>query len=130
MASQQNLNPTVSLQRLKFFCGDDPTPKDLPKSVAVLRRSGRKSCQQNRSEALISKLIEVDSNDSNLPLKVKEFVGKGRGIVATSTIPNGNFVVEYAGDLITQGEGNKILQSEEDFGSYIYYFKFQDKPFW
>ena len=58
---------------------------------------------------------------------------KGRGVVATKPFKKGDFVVEYAGDLIDLKEAKK---RDEDYakdpskGCYMYYFNFQNRKYW
>ena len=46
----------------------------------------------------------------------------GSGVFTTADIKNGDFVVEYTGDVISE-EGEKILNSKEDTGTYLFFFK-------
>ena len=65
--------------------------------------------------------------------QVIEIEGKGRGVVATKEFKRGEFVVEYAGDLIDL----KVAKRREDkykqnsnIGCYMYYFSFNNKTYW
>jgi len=83
------------------------------------------------TEALHERLDNL--NDDKLPyLKIKVTKDKGRGIYATKKLNIGDFVVEYAGDLITMEDGVKreSLYSEDvNIGSYIYFFEFQGSKY-
>ena len=41
----------------------------------------------------------------------------GSGVFTTADIMKGDFVVEYTGDVISEEEGEKILNSKEDVGT-------------
>ena len=47
----------------------------------------------------------------------------GSGVFTTDNIKKGDFVVEYTGDVISEEEGEKILNSKEDAGTYLFFFK-------
>ena len=71
-------------------------------------------------------------NDDGLPLEEKETPGMGRGVYATSDIGKGNFVVEYAGDLVTLEEAKRREQKygmDPKAGSYMYYFRTDKKSY-
>ena len=47
----------------------------------------------------------------------------GSFVFTTADIKKGDFVVEYTGDVISEEEGEKILNSKEDTGTYFFFFK-------
>lgn len=58
---------------------------------------------------------------------------KGRGVVATKSFSRGDFVVEYAGDLIDLNAARsreKEYSKNPKFGCYMYYFNFKNKNYW
>ena len=57
---------------------------------------------------------------------VKLFENKGRGIVAQKDFSNGEFLVEYPGELITAEEGN--LREEEESSGFLF-FKHQGQSY-
>ncbi len=71
-------------------------------------------------------------HDRGLGLGVRDFPEKGRGVVAERVFARGEFVVEYAGDLIDVCEAK---QRESDYsmdlstGCYMYYFKHKGKQY-
>ncbi len=73
------------------------------------------------------------ADDGGLGLVVRDFGRKGRGVVARRAFARGEFVVEYAGDLIDVSEAK---QRESDYsmdvstGCYMYYFKYKGKQYW
>ncbi|XP_029642245.1 N-lysine methyltransferase KMT5A-A-like [Octopus sinensis] len=65
-------------------------------------------------------------------LKVVDFNGKGRGVIATRSFKKGEFVVEYAGDLISYPaakDRERIYASDPGFGCYMYYFVYNSKNY-
>ena len=112
---------------------------DSEKVVVPVRRSERLAKREpNPWLAVIDFLTVSGENneaDSNLGIKIKFYEGKGRGVEATKTFLKGQFVVEYAGILV---EGNKAVRAidgkydsdTKPVGSYMFWFKHQDKNFW
>ena len=65
--------------------------------------------------------------------QIHNFEGKGRGIVARRHFSKGEFVVEYAGELIKMDEARereKLYAQDQNTGCYMYYFKFHNQQFW
>lgn len=63
-------------------------------------------------------------------LKIQNFEGKGRGIVADKHFERGDFVVEYGGDLIDVSEAKRRelkYAQDQNTGCYMYYFKHKDQ---
>merc|ERR1711881_663683 len=57
---------------------------------------------------------------------------KGRGIFAAKKLTKGDFVVEYAGDLMSMEEGKDReaeYQKDSEIGCYIYFFSFKGKRY-
>lgn len=65
-------------------------------------------------------------------LQVAYFDGKGRGVIATRHFGRGQFVVEYAGELVGVQEARereyKYAQDPEA-GCYMYYFRHGDQQY-
>ena len=47
----------------------------------------------------------------------------GSGVFTAADIKKDDFVVEYTGDVISEEEGEKILNSKEDAGTFLFFFK-------
>ena len=65
-------------------------------------------------------------------LCIEDFGVKGRGIVTTQSFDEGEFVIEYIGELIDLKEAkNRESQYAMDasIGCYMYYFHFNDHPY-
>lgn len=54
-------------------------------------------------------------------LKIENFLGKGRGVVATRLFKKGEFVLEYAGDIL---DYHTAIRREEDRGEYVSSYMF------
>ena len=64
--------------------------------------------------------------------QVREVEGKGRGVFATKRFDKGDFVCEYAGELVdydTAKDREKLYQGQP-VGCYMYYFVFKNKKYW
>ena len=88
----------------------------------------------NESKCQSGNSKENKDLDANLGIGIKWYDGKGRGIEARKRFVKGDFVVEYAGDLI---EGTTAAKSREkkyakdsSKGCYMYYFKHKSKQYW
>lgn len=71
--------------------------------------------------------------DDILSMQVYAFVGKGRGVVATRKFEKGEFVVEYAGELINAEiahEREVTYAQDENTGCYMYYFNYKENKYW
>ncbi|XP_063719128.1 N-lysine methyltransferase KMT5A-B-like [Symsagittifera roscoffensis] len=87
------------------------------------RRSYRRLyTKQPTKEELYERCVLEQCKDG---LKIENFPGKGRGIVATKTFERNDFVVEYRGDLILPSEAKDRevkFESDPEVGCYMYYF--------
>jgi len=66
-------------------------------------------------------------------LKVVDIPCKGRGVVATRPFTKGEFVVEYAGDLVELGVAKQRemnYSTNQHVGCYMYYFQHRNKNYW
>ena len=90
---------------------------------------------KHESEAALQKRIEdrlIVDNDNGLSLEIRDIPEKGRGIFATQDFSKGDFIVEYAGDLINlkeakEREGEYSMDLSK--GCYMYYFKANNKQY-
>ena len=96
-----------------------------------VRRSDRMSksdLQKMESQKLEDMILSGCENG----LKVVDIEGKGRGVVSTKPFKRGDFVVEYAGELIslTEAQAKEDQYSyRPDIGCYMYYFKFKNRNY-
>ncbi|KAI5634064.1 SET domain-containing protein [Phthorimaea operculella] len=96
-----------------------------------VRRSVRKTSKCVMAEKMrdLERAVREQREDG---LAVAYFEGKGRGIIATRPFGRGQFVVEYAGELVGISEArereHKYAQ-DPDAGCYMYYFRLQDQQY-
>jgi len=65
-------------------------------------------------------------------LEVRLMEAKGRGVFATRAFAKGDFIVEYAGDLISLREAKKRetnYAKDAAIGCYMYFFEFKGKSY-
>ena len=65
--------------------------------------------------------------------QVRDILGKGRGVLSTKPFRQGDFVVEYYGDLIDVKEAKEReaeYARDTSIGCYMYYFQFKNKQYW
>jgi histone-lysine N-methyltransferase SETD8 len=94
------------------------------RSVRKTKKTVLEEIQKNFEEAVLSKREEG--------LGVHIFEGKGRGIVATREFVRGDFVVEYAGELISLDEAKKreaLYSRDQNMGCYMYYFAYKNNQY-
>ncbi|XP_071555211.1 histone-lysine N-methyltransferase set-1 [Temnothorax nylanderi] len=96
-----------------------------------VRRSVRKSKKavlEEKQRDLENKvLFQVEDG-----LEVRNFPGKGRGVITTREFAKGEFVVEYIGELINQGEAKEreeIYAQDQNTGCYMYYFQHHNQQY-
>ncbi|XP_018374828.1 PREDICTED: histone-lysine N-methyltransferase pr-set7 [Trachymyrmex cornetzi] len=96
-----------------------------------VRRSVRKSKKvvlEEKQRDLENKVVcQVEDG-----LEIKNFPGKGRGVVTTREFTKGEFVVEYIGELINQGEAKEreeLYAQDQNTGCYMYYFQHRNQQY-
>jgi len=98
-----------------------------------IRRSERKKkseLDKDWMETIEARLLATE--DTDLDIAINDIPGKGRGIVAQKAFSKGDFVVEYAGDLIDLvAAKEKESEYSQDItkGCYMYYFNHRDKQY-
>ena len=99
-----------------------------------IRRSKRKpraKLLQEQMEGIEARLMSSD--DSQLDIEIRHIENKGRGIVAKRDFVKGEFIVEYAGELIDIGTAKELeskYSMDTSKGCYMYYFKHKGKQYW
>lgn len=96
-----------------------------------VRRSSRKpkSELEKEKKAAIEEKVLKNIEEG---LEVVDLGEKGRGVVATKHFYRGDFVVEYAGDLIdlsTAKQREKKYSENPQFGCYMYYFVHKNRNY-
>lgn len=98
-----------------------------------IRRSERKPKNEQlkeQMEGIEARLLATD--DTGLDLEVVTFPEKGRGVVSTRDLKKGEFVVEYAGDIIDVASAKERefkYSLDVSKGCYMYYFKHKGKNY-
>ncbi len=85
------------------------------------------------ASGLTNKKLKVNVKTLACSLQIVEFEGKGRGVVATRDFKRGDFVVEYAGDLIdrkTAKSREEKYKKNSKIGCYMYYFSHKNMNYW
>merc|ERR1719193_1331432 len=93
-------------------------------SATSIRRSGRKP-----ESVLVKKLLST-TDDSCLGIEILDTVHRGRGIKASRRFVKGDYVVEYAGDLLSESDAlyrEAQYQGDPTKGSYMYFFEYKGK---
>ncbi|XP_071448595.1 histone-lysine N-methyltransferase Set8 isoform X2 [Hetaerina americana] len=141
----QSHNQMQQPGNLKPVCCNVPNPKagsnaTLPQPSSVnhklteyfpVRRSERKP-KRTLLEEQQRDLEEAVLSGKEEGLEVQHFLGKGRGVVATRHFSKGEFVVEYAGELISMAEARdreKKYAQDQNTGCYMYYFKHHNQQY-
>ncbi|KAK7792758.1 hypothetical protein R5R35_007075 [Gryllus longicercus] len=133
--SRQRLNPSQAGNQQVCVpkpacCAKQNGNHELSEYFPV-RRSERKTKRtvlqekQHRMEAAV--LADCEEG-----LEVHNFEGKGRGIVATRFFCKGEFVVEYAGELIDMTEAKvreRMYAQDQNTGCYMYYFRHRNTQY-
>lgn len=101
-------------------------------SLKIVRQKRQTKNRLQAEEVLnIEKAIRDELENR---IEVRQIPKKGRGIFATESFSRGDFVVEYSGDLINMEEARyreHLYASKDKSGSsYMFYFRFNEKPFW
>lgn len=101
-------------------------------SVRRSERRPRKKSSPDELDPAVEEALGADRDDV-ADVEIRDFPEKGRGVVAARDFARGEFVVEYAGDLIDVCMAKK---RESDYaldlskGCYMYYFKSKGKQYW
>lgn len=96
-----------------------------------IRRSGRKT------KATLAKERQKQVEDAILNgieegFQITEFADKGRGVTTSRPLKAGDFVLEYAGELIDVQEAKlreQIYATDTSIGCYMYYFTCRNKQY-
>ncbi|KAL0818265.1 hypothetical protein ABMA28_008756 [Loxostege sticticalis] len=96
-----------------------------------VRRSVRKTSKCVMAEKMrdLERAVREQREDG---LQVAYFEGKGRGVIATRAFGRGQFVVEYAGELVGVAEAREreaLYAQDPSAGCYMYYFRHNDQQY-
>lgn len=130
----ESLAPASTSPELRHSSPTIPTPPATPiiPASTVRKSMGRReslSAKKALQDGIISGLL----NDCDDGLALIKSPGKGRGLVATKSFTKGQFVVEYAGELVSKKEGEereKNYEAEGKAEGFSYFFTFDGKKYW
>ncbi|XP_059054253.1 histone-lysine N-methyltransferase PR-Set7 [Achroia grisella] len=96
-----------------------------------VRRSVRKTSKCVMAEKMrdLERAVREQREDG---LQVAYFEDKGRGVIATRPFGRGQFVVEYAGELVGVAEAREreyLYAQDPNAGCYMYYFRHGDQQY-
>jgi len=108
---------------------------DNNESISTLRRSKRQISKQlgitkYKSATSFDSFIETQCEDG-LEARHTGTV-RGRGVYTTKKFFRNDYIVEYAGELLTQAEAKQrenLYGRNHNIGCYMYYFKWGEKVF-
>ncbi|VVC29347.1 Hypothetical protein CINCED_3A018184 [Cinara cedri] len=125
-SSKLNSSHKISLNVKSHISNTTNDNQQKVTSFFPIRRSARKTKNIVNEEKQIA-LEQAIASQNEDGLKVAEFPNKGRGIIADKDFARGEYVVEYAGELVGLQEARKreaIYSQDITTGCYMYYFKY------
>ncbi|KAJ8681168.1 hypothetical protein QAD02_016955 [Eretmocerus hayati] len=135
------------IQKQKILGKSDSSPSINKKPLVNQRRQSRRPkidatnhkiteyYQVRKSDRKCKTSLEYEKMrnfEMKIINKIKDFEGKGRGIITTREFHKGEFVVEYIGDLIDKSaarEREAQYAKNKKIGCYMYYFKHRDSQY-
>lgn len=120
--NDNSLQPSVSY-------GPSSILTDEPVSMERKGKPGRKSKSQllkEDNDRIVSLIETANDTSRGLEVRILSEANKGRAVFSTRAFAHGDFLVEYAGDLLDAKEAEK---KEEEYkedptkGSYVFYFE-------
>ncbi|XP_053378691.1 N-lysine methyltransferase KMT5A-like [Mercenaria mercenaria] len=98
------------------------------KSIRRSSRKSKRSIKKEEEENILTKIL----NKCEDGLKVVHMGEKGRGVMAVKEFKKGDFIVEYAGELINISEAKQREEkyaNDQDKGCYMYYFNCNNRKY-
>lgn len=122
--------PIVKTIKLESKTTNGDTNHKLTEYYPV-RRSVRKTSKCVLAEKMrdLERAVREQREDG---LQVAYFEGKGRGVIATRHFCRGQYVVEYAGELVGVAEARERERKyalDPNAGCYMYYFRHGDQQY-
>lgn len=95
----------------------------------------RKSIRKTKSKVQAERLEKIQRSvreGTEHGLEARMIPGKGRGVFSTKNFSRGDFVAEYAGDLIEIHEAKmrEWAYGKQTGSSYMFYFNFKCRDLW
>lgn len=105
--------------------------EDAIQETPPLRKSTRMTQKAQKEEEKKNHIISQVINKVEDGLKIENFEDKGRGIVSLKKFKKGDFIVEYAGDIIGSKEAKRREEqyAKKECGCYMYYFTATGKKY-
>ncbi|XP_076434605.1 N-lysine methyltransferase KMT5A-like [Babylonia areolata] len=115
-------------------CDNGENPQKPITAFFPVRRSDRRgmSSAEVKVKSREMEIVEKIKAGCEDGLQVTEIEGKGRGVVATKEFHRDDFVVEYAGELVsitTARQREQLYEKDEEVGCYMYYFTHRNKHY-
>lgn len=91
----------------------------------IVSRKHRRQTYEDKVAAMNRILLSGSEQDG---FRIENFPGKGRGVVATRLFKKGDFVLEYAGDILDFDIAIKREEDREgqDVGGYMFFFYYKE----
>lgn len=114
-------------------------PKDLqeagsPSHSMIVRKSSRTQTKYQIAAEKTKQIEEAVRSQVETGIEARSIENRGRGLFATNSFLRGDFIAEYAGDLIdtTEAKYRENLHGARDCSgsSYMFYFKYREQTFW
>lgn len=87
--------------------------------------ASRQTQRKNLKNVLHAKILATTQDGLSSTI----ISGKQRGVVTTQEFKKGEFVVEYIGELIDSKTAKIRESNREEYGDYMFYFRFSEKNF-
>jgi len=132
--SKKSRRPVVSKKKKPRAVQDQETSAKKQTTLTdhfKVRRSERAS-KTREIEAAKADLQKRILNGVEEGLEIRVLEEKGRGIFAGKSFKRGDFVCEYAGELIPAQEAREReieYEKDPDIGSYMYFFEYRNKKY-
>lgn len=97
-----------------------------------MRKSVRLSeqrCKLNKEKILE---LQIQSDEKDLGLEIRQFRNKGRGVITKTKKFKGDFICEYSGELIdhvTAKERDEKYSGDTNNGCFLYFFTWGERKF-
>lgn len=135
----QGVNNGIRAKDIQVLNGHLPPEKKVHKEVKSkqltdyfpVRRSVRKTLLTLKKEKQAEMEDRILSGRED-GYEVRDFIGKGRGVVGIHPVKRGDFVLEYSGDLVSVEEAKRreyIYSHDENIGCYMYYFTYKNRQY-
>jgi len=122
LANLANSSPATPHKIIRV---EKPDQEEASSAISI-RRSER------RPESVLVKKLLTTSDDSCRGIEIFDTVNRGRGIKASRRFVKADYIVEYAGDLLSESDAllrEAEYQGDPTKGSYMYFFEYKGKQY-